>query len=128
MKIHLDHSHFFSSLITICSGMKNVFFFAFLLISTYYYSQQSVEGTYQNELGETLKLNPDHTFEYEWNFDLASSWNVGTWKLGDDTKVYLIVTEVMDTVKEDGKSVLSSDKTSNTITQMEFALQSITSG
>lgn len=108
--------------------MKNILFFAFAMISSFVFSQHKLEGIYQNDFGETLKLNPDHTFEYKWNFDLASSWNIGTWKSTDNQNIYLTINEIMDTVKEDGKSVLSEDKISNTITQMDYVLQSITSG
>ncbi|KQS89801.1 hypothetical protein ASG21_15100 [Chryseobacterium sp. Leaf394] len=108
--------------------MKNILFFAFSMIFSFVFSQHKLEGIYQNDFGETLKLNPDHTFEYKWNFDLASSWNIGTWKSTDNQNIYLTINEIMDTVKEDGKSVLSEDKISNTITQMDYVLQSITSG
>ncbi|WP_133943847.1 hypothetical protein [Epilithonimonas xixisoli] len=58
--------------------MKILFLILFLFNSTF--NGQDFIGKYENDFGETLILNSDKTFEYSWKFDLASSWNIGTWR------------------------------------------------
>ena len=93
-------------------------------------AQEKIFGEYNNEFGEKLILKSDHTFEYYWNFDLASSWNIGTWKIERDNHIYLNLNEVKDSLKSENKveMVLSSDKISNEITNNQYALSSISGG
>lgn len=93
-------------------------------------AQEKLFGEYQNNFGETLILNQDKTFEYTWKFDLASSWNVGTWRSENEKNIYLTVNEINDTLKSDNKIrlVLSSDKISNEIKNEEYALTEISGG
>lgn len=92
--------------------------------------QEDIYGKYKNGLGETLILNSDKTFEYRWKFDLASSWNIGTWKIEGEKYIYLTLNEVKDTLKtENGiELVLSNDKTSNEITNQEHIINLISGG
>lgn len=105
-----------------------------LLILILYFStanaQEKIYGKYTNEFGETLMLNPDHTFEYSWRFDLASSWNIGTWSIKNKKHIYLKINEIKDTlkIKNTVELVLSNDKISNTITNEEHAMNSISGG
>ena len=103
--------------------------FLFLFNSPFLKAQNNIFGKYQNEFGETLILKSDKTFEYTWNFDLASSWNDGTWKIVGKN-VFLDVAEVRDSVLLNGKveMVLSSDRISNKITNEEYALSLISAG
>lgn len=93
-------------------------------------AQENIFGKYSNELGETLILNPDFTFEYSWNFDLASSWNIGTWKIKKNKFIALKIKEIKDSIvtKDNIDIVLSSDKISNEITYQENILNSISGG
>jgi hypothetical protein len=69
--------------------MRKTFYLFFFLLSISLFSQNKIPGVYQNELGEKLVLHPDKTFEYTWGFDLASSWNIGTWELRKNKYIYL---------------------------------------
>lgn len=93
-------------------------------------AQIEVCGKYRNELGETLTLNQDNTFEYTWNFDLTSSWNIGTCKIENDKYIYLNITEIKDTLHIENKInfVLSNDKISNEITNQEHVINLISGG
>nr|WP_314490434.1 hypothetical protein [uncultured Chryseobacterium sp.] len=110
--------------------MKTLYFSVFILLFTDFDAQNKMYGEYTNGLGEKLILKPDHTFEYYWNFDLASSWNIGTWKVENNKHLLLKVNEVKDTVRSDNKTeqVLSSDQLSNEITDTENILNLISGG
>lgn len=110
--------------------MKIVFLLFFILNVQYFTAQEKIFGKYKNEFGEKLILNSDHTFEYYWNFDLASSWNIGTWEIESGKYIYLKLNEIKDTLKSDNKieMVLSSDKVSNKLTNNEYALNLISGG
>ncbi|MBW8522839.1 hypothetical protein K0U91_15115 [Chryseobacterium chendengshani] len=93
-------------------------------------AQEKVYGDYKNEFGERLILKTNHTFEYYWNFDLASSWNVGTWEIKNKRYIYLTINEVQDTLKSGNKveMVLSPDKISNEIDINHYGLSLISGG
>lgn len=103
-----------------------IFFLFFKMIQ----AQEEFLGKYTNGLGETLILKHNNAFEYSWNNDLASSWNIGNWKIENEKYLSLTVTEVRDTLKvENNKElVLSSDKISNTITNQDYTLAQISGG
>lgn len=107
--------------------MKTLYFLIFSLSVQYFNAQEKIFGEYKNEFGERLILNSDHTFEYHWNVDLASSWNIGTWEIESGKYIHLKLNEIKDTLKSDNKVeiVLSSDKISNAITNNEYFLNSI---
>jgi len=91
---------------------------------------QDLVGKYVAYYGHTLYLREDSTFRYEWKFDLASSWSVGTWKLKKGT-LHLNIKPVLDTLTREGlrdSLVLSADEKSNRIHIDEFAITLISSG
>lgn len=108
-------------------ALSTLIFVLFIIISN---AQENLIGKYQNELGETLILKSDNTFEYTWRFDLASSWNVGTWSVEKDKYIYLTIDEIKDTLKTENKIelVLSSDKISNEITNHEYVINILSGG
>lgn len=110
--------------------MKTLYSLIFILSVQYFNAQEKILGEYNNEFGEKLILKSDHTFEYYWNFDLASSWNIGTWKIERNNYLYLKLNEIKDTLKSENKveMVLSSDRISNEITHNEYALNLISGG
>lgn len=110
--------------------MKRLYFLIFSLYVSAAYAQNNILGEYKNEFGEQLILKSNHTFEYYWNFDLASSWNMGTWKIKNDRYICLTVNEIQDTLKSDSKFevVLSPDKISNEIDNDHHILNLISSG
>lgn len=110
--------------------MKTFYFLIIILSVQYFNAQEKIFGEYKNEFGEKVILNSDHTFEYFWNFDLASSWNIGTWKIEGGKYIYLKLNEIKDTLKSENKVeiVLSSDKISNEINNNEYALNVISGG
>lgn len=93
-------------------------------------SQDKLAGTYSNQIGEKIILKSDNTFEYSWGFSLSSSWNIGTWKIGNKNEILLEIIEIKDTVIIDNKIllVLSNDKISNQITHQESIISSIAGG
>lgn len=110
--------------------MRALYFLIFILSIPYFNAQEKIFGEYNNDFGEKLILKSNYTFEYYWNFDLASSWNIGTWEIDGGKNIYLKVNEIKDAVKSDNKieMVLSSDKISNEITTNEYALNLISGG
>jgi hypothetical protein len=93
-------------------------------------AQNEIFGKYKNEFGEVLTLNSDKTFEYSWRFDLASSWNIGTWSVEKGKYIYLTINEIKDTLKTQNKIelVLSNDRISNKITNEKQIMNSISGG
>jgi len=110
--------------------MKTIYFLIFILSVQYFDAQKKISGEYKNEFGERLILKSDHTFEYYWNFDLASSWNIGTWEIKDSKYIFLKLNEIKDTLKSKNtvEMVLSADRISNEITDNEYALNLISGG
>ncbi|MCW3167096.1 hypothetical protein OMO38_01025 [Chryseobacterium sp. 09-1422] len=110
--------------------MRALYFLIFILFNPYFNAQEKIFGEYNNDFGEKLILKSNYTFEYYWNFDLASSWNIGTWEIDGGKNIYLKVNEIKDTLKSDNRieMVLSSDKISNEITSNEYALNLISGG
>ncbi len=110
--------------------VKALYFSVFILLFTDFNAQNKIYGEYTNGFGEKLILKPDLTFEYYWNFDLASSWNIGTWKVEKNKYLFLRVNEVKDTLRSNNKItlVLSSDPLSNEITDTENVLNLISVG
>jgi hypothetical protein len=83
---------------------------------------QELVGNYAAYYGHTLQLRKDSTFRYEWQFDLASSWSVGKWRV-EKGIVYLNIRPVLDTLARDGQPdslVLSVDEKSTKIHVQEF--------
>lgn len=110
--------------------MKTLYFLIFILSVQYFDAQKKISGEYKNEFGERLILKSDHTFEYYWNFDLASSWNIGTWEIKNNKYIFLKLNEIKDTLKSKNtvEMVLSADRISNEITNNEHALNLISGG
>ena len=111
--------------------MRALSIFIFVLFTKFCFCQQNfVAGKYENDFGETLILKPDSTFKYIWKFDLASSWNIGTWKINDKNEIKLFKKEIFDTIKDNDKIelVLSTSEFSQTTTSKKFALNSISGG
>jgi hypothetical protein len=101
-----------------------------LIIVTFTARGQTLIGKYQAYYGHSLELRADSTFRYQWNFDLASSWTVGQWKVSNGI-LYLTIKNVYDTLESDGKPdslVLSSDEKSNRIKIGEFTAGQISGG
>lgn len=91
---------------------------------------QDLVGKYAAYYGHTLHLREDSTFRYEWQFDLASSWSVGTWRVQKRT-LHLNIKTVLDTLTREGQPdslVLSADEKSNRIQVEDFAITLITGG
>lgn len=112
--------------------MKLFFLILFSTFSLNLFSQ--VTGSYYNSFGSRITLNTDSTFKYNWNFDLASSWNIGKWKIKNDT-IYLTPVIVYDTLKfKDEKHflrdslVLSLDEKTESITNDEYVSYQLVSG
>jgi hypothetical protein len=79
---------------------------------------KNFEGEYYDYFGSKLKINPDSTFLYEWNFDMASSWSKGKWKINNDT-IYFSVIPILDTLRIAPKKdtlILSLDQKPELIT------------
>ena len=74
------------------------FSLSLLLLILINFKHGNVEGDYFNHFGSKLKINSDKTFLYTWNFDLASSWSKGTWKMENDT-IYFDVIPIYDTLR-----------------------------
>jgi len=110
--------------------MRGLSFLILLLYFTATNAQEKVCGKYKNEFGEVLVLNPDKTFEYSWKFDLASSWNTGTWIIKNKEYVYLRINEIKDTLKTNNKIelVLSDNEVSNEIEQEKKVMNLISGG
>ena len=90
------------------------------------FSQNKIAGYYEDYFGNSIFLNSDSSFKYNWNFDLASSWSKGTWSYKNDT-IYFHVTPVYDTLKLIKENnlfkdtlVLSQDENSGRLTQGQF--------
>jgi hypothetical protein len=85
-------------------------------------SGQHLPGKYAAYYGHSLHLREDSTFLYEWQFDLASSWSAGKWRV-EKAIVYLNIKPVLDTLARDGQPdslVLSADEKPNKIHVQEF--------
>lgn len=61
-------------------------------------AQNKYIGDWVNYFYGELKINSDSTFEFTWNFHMEGSWNVGSWKMSNDT-MYLTKILVYDTVR-----------------------------
>ncbi|WP_396183150.1 hypothetical protein [Flavobacterium sp.] len=94
------------------------------------FSKEKLIGTYKNEIGEKIILKSDNTFEYYWNFDLASSWSIGICRIESKKNIILEIIEVKDTVIIDESIllVLSNDTISNRISAIDDANNSISGG
>ncbi len=91
---------------------------AIFLVLIFVNSPKDIEGEYYDYFGSKLKLNSDSTFLYNWNFDLASSWSTGKWKISNDT-IYFTIIPVFDTLRVPLKKdtlVLSMDQQPELIT------------
>lgn len=110
--------------------MKGFSVLVLLVYFTTINGQKKVFGKYHNEFGETLTLNSDKTFDYTWRFDLASSWNTGTWKVKKGKYLYLKINEIKDTLKTQNKIelVLSIDRKSNEATNDQKIINALSGG
>jgi hypothetical protein len=61
-------------------------------------AQPTLFGHYRSFFGRSIRLHLDHSFLYEWHFDLMSSWSQGTFTVIHDT-VYLTMIPVFDTIQ-----------------------------
>lgn len=109
-------------------------FLIILLFANSLTSLAQVTGNYYNSFGSRITLNVDSTFNYQWNFDLVSSWNIGKWQIKNDT-VYLKQVIVYDTLKIKDKNdilrdslVLSLDQKSEAITSTDYVAYKLVSG
>ena len=103
--------------------MKFILSIALLILINGQYG--NVEGEYYNYFGSKLKINSDKTFHYSWNFDTASSWSKGIWKIKNDT-VYFQVIPVFDTVRKQGVKdtlILSLDEKPELITESNGSIK-----
>ena len=94
------------------------------------FSQTNFIGKYKDYSGYSIEFKSDQTFEFNYQFDLASGWALGTWNRHEDT-IQLIPTLILDTLIREGipdSLVLSLDITSERITMEQFAIDQITSG
>ncbi len=104
-----------------------------VLILTFLYvtaSGQSSTERYQDYFGNTLVLNSDSTFRFDWRFDLIHDWATGRWTTSG-RKICLNFIDVYDTLSRPDKSdslVLSLDEKSSKINQEEFAQTGRASG
>lgn len=79
-------------------------------------SQSEVVGEYKR-FGDSITLNSDYTYEYNYYLDTYSGWSKGSWKIKKDT-IYLQPILIYDTLRIAGKKdslLLSSAKKPNLI-------------
>jgi hypothetical protein len=101
-----------------------------LIFQCHLTSGQNLIGSYKDYFGHRIQFQEDSTFLYEWRFDLVKTWATGNWKISNDT-IYLNFITVYDTLKRENKSdtlVISIDNLPNSISEQEFAINSIISG
>ena len=97
----------------------------FILFSSTQHS--NLIGKYSDHFGHSIKLLPNSTFEFYYQFDLAASWSNGVWNISNDT-IYLKYVPVMDTlIIRDSENnilkdslVLSIDPDANRIESDEY--------
>ena len=85
---------------------------------------KNVEGEYYNHFGSKLKINRDSTFLYNWNFDLASSWSKGKWRMKNDTIIFEVI-PVFDTIRKSNVKdtlILSLDEKPELITEKNISI------
>ncbi|HEV7332344.1 MAG TPA: hypothetical protein VGN63_15005 [Flavisolibacter sp.] len=107
----------------------------FLLTLTFsLFAQDKISGRYRDYFGSRILLNSDGSFKYTWNFDLASSWTKGTWKLHGDT-VFFNIVPTYDTLSYTNSNnvttdslILSTDETPERFTKEQFAAMLLSSG
>lgn len=93
-------------------------------------AQTSIVGNYKDNFGYQIEIFNDSTFEFNYQFDLASGWSIGKWKIIGDT-IILTPTPIMDTLirmSEPDSLVLSLNKTTERVSEEQFAIDNITSG
>ena len=103
-------------------------------------AQKEYAGSYTQAF-QTLIIKNDSTFRYSYRTHIRTSWNVGTWRVNNDT-IYFKVVPVMDTLYYTNASkvklwyelVLSDDDKNDVSTTIiikpndKFNLQTINSG
>ena len=107
----------------------------FLLTQTLNLSaQDKIIGHYRDHFGNSIQLNADSTFKYQWNFDLASSWTKGTWSLKNDT-VYFHMISIYDTLRRQKSNdmvtdtlILSTNEVSEHISPDQYPAMFLSSG
>ncbi len=106
-----------------------------LFIQLFCFGQSKLEGSYLNKFGERLVFENDSIFSHTWQFDLASSWTKGTYRISNDT-IYLRTTLIYDTLEIVNSEnefikdslVVSIDETSNSIRNEEFVMSLVAGG
>ena len=85
---------------------------------------QSITGHYADYFGQSLVLNRDSTFDFNWAFDMERSWTKGNWTFNNKT-LFLTSSLVYDTLRTKEKSgewtdslVLSSDQKVDVISKL----------
>ena len=102
--------------------MKIVFIILLIIIYANAFSQtdsKAIIGRYKDYFGSSLELKDNSTFNYEWHFDMSSSWTKGIWRIEKDT-IFFKVVIVYDTLilKNDSVSlIISNDAQSDKIYQ-----------
>lgn len=113
--------------------MKGLFIILLISISLNAFAQSSAKkiyGNYTGYFGTNLQIKEDFTFDFEWHFDMSSSWTKGVWYRINDT-IFLKKVIVYDTLilKNDSVTlVISMDKQRDKIYQSNNLTSSISSG
>lgn len=109
--------------------MKLIVLLICLMIADRLSGQTTVAGIYNDRDGSTLTLLEDGRFRFRWQFDLASSWTNGRWRISRDT-VYLESLLVYDTVSYSGKDslVLSTDELSSRVSSTDVLMEKLSGG
>lgn len=81
--------------------MKTILGFWFVVFfmahSRFCNGQVGLEGTYKNDLGESILLKRDSTFYYTFNGHMTGRWSSGVWKVSSGT-LNLSFQSVLDTI------------------------------
>jgi len=99
-------------------------------INSISYCQTSLRGKYSDHFGYSLELKEDGSYEFNYRFDLASGWAIGTWTKNGNI-INLTPKPVMDTLSRTvapDSLVLSLDMVSERIFIEQFAIDQISSG
>ena len=115
--------------------MKTIALIIIILLSIQAKAQIEINGEYSSHFGEKIILKPDSTFEFKWHFDLAGSWTNGKWKYEKRTitlePIYIYDTLVVEDINGNfvkDSLVYSIDSNSNKITQVDYAMNLLSSG
>jgi hypothetical protein len=111
--------------------LVKVFIAALMILqSSWSLSQTSLVGKYRDHFGYSIELNKDGTYKFNYQYDLASGWAIGTWIRQGDI-IDMTPTPIMDTLSRTSFAdslVLSLNMVSERISAEQFAIDQITSG